>query len=66
MNPHLRVLEYVRNTNGHATSAIFKEDHEPIGEALWIMLTSKGLVREDESGAIFLSDVGNAILDGKS
>lgn len=57
-------LQYVRNTNGGATRAHFLEDHEPIGEMLWQGMFNSGLVRQDENGRIFLTDEGNAALDG--
>lgn len=57
-------LQYVRNTNGGATRAHFLEDHEPIGEFLWQGMVNSGLVRQDENGRIFLTDEGDAQLDG--
>ena len=61
---HKQALKYVRNTNGGATRAHFLEDHEPIGEMLWKGMSNSGLVRQDENGRIFLTDEGNAALDG--
>lgn len=56
-------LTYVRNTNGGATPAIFAEDHAPIGWALWIDLTKRGLACSDEaSKGIFVTEAGKVIL----
>ena len=51
-------LEYVNNTNGGATRAIFIEDCEPIGARLWGDLSNAGYVREDENGRIRLTETG--------
>lgn len=55
-------LQYVKNTNGGATKAIFIEDHEPIGEMLWADLD--GMICEDENGGIWLTVSGEAALAG--
>jgi hypothetical protein len=52
-------LKYVSNTNGGATVAIFKEDHEPIGDHLWEKFVYLGLVRTDENGRIWLTPKGS-------
>lgn len=54
----VRALEYVRNTNGGATEAIFVDDHEPIGERLWLKFMYQGFVRTDENGRIWLTEKG--------
>ena len=58
--PTKRALQYVKNTNGGATKAIFIDDYEPVGELLWNSLQS--LVREDGNGRIWLTDDGKKIL----
>jgi hypothetical protein len=55
-----RALQYVKNTNGGATKAIFIEDHDPIGRTLWADLD--GMIREDENGRIWLTEAGDAAL----
>lgn len=55
----LEALKYVRNTNGGATVAIFKEDHEPIGDRLWAKFSYLGLVRTDDNGRIWLTPEGS-------
>ncbi len=51
-------LEYVRNTAGNATLAIFKDDHDPIGDHLWTRLSGAGLVVVNEQGKVVLTDDG--------
>ena len=59
INSQMRMaLEYVNNTNGGATRAIFIEDCEPIGARLWGDLSNAGYVREDENGRIRLTETG--------
>ena len=38
---HQKALEYVFNTNGGATPAVFIEDFAPIGGKLWLELTQQ-------------------------
>ena len=61
MNPtQQQALNYVINTNGGATRAIFIEDHEPIGEALWTDLLALDLVYEGPDGRIYARQEGTA------
>lgn len=55
-NIHTKALQYVKNTNGGATKAIFVDDHEPIGLLLWSQLAGK--IRADENGIIWLTEAG--------
>jgi hypothetical protein len=49
MTPILRrACEYVRNTGGNATEAIFDDDHEPIGPRLRADLHYEGLIRVED------------------
>ena len=59
-NIQKRALEYVENTNGHATRANFIEDHEPIGDRLLEDLNA--LICENTDGNIILSSLGKAAL----
>lgn len=60
----LRALQYVRNTGGGATVAIFMDDHAPIGERLWKVLSLCGLAATNDNGRIFVTAKGAALLDG--
>ena len=57
-----RALQYVKNTNGGATKAHFMEDHEPIGERLWVALDNAGMVRVDGNGRIHTTERGDVEL----
>ncbi len=63
------VLRYVKNTNGGATKANFIEDHEPIGNSLWINLSDEwheghGYITIDSGGKIALTEKGKKALGG--
>lgn len=55
-------LQYIRNTNGGATLAIFMEDHDPVGARLWADLLREGLAEVCED-RVMLTAKGAAILD---
>lgn len=58
-----RTLQYVKNTGGGATKAIFIEDHEPIGERLWqTYFEEKGYITIDSAGRIYLTEAGSEAL----
>jgi len=59
----LTALQYVRNTGGGATVAIFIEDHEPIGERLWKVLSYGDFAATNDNGRIFVTSKGAALLD---
>lgn len=59
MTDKKKYLEYVRNTNGHATVANFDEDWEPIGPMLRRDLMPRYFI-EDADGKIRLTDEGKA------
>ena len=63
---HKEALRYVRNSGGHATKDHFIEDYEPIGELLWDELVFADTVGINNSGKIFLSPKGDALLTGNS
>jgi hypothetical protein len=43
-NIQKRALQYVANTDGGATHAVFLDDHDPIGHTLWEALAQADLV----------------------
>lgn len=53
----LEALQYIRNTNGGATSLNFIIDWEPVGGIEWDLLTSSGLAHE-VNDRIFLTELG--------
>jgi hypothetical protein len=59
----LEALQYVRNTGGGATRAIFEEDFEPVGHLIWKTLSANGWVTIDINGRIFLTMAGSDVLD---
>lgn len=59
---HRTALEYVRNTAGTATVAIFNDDHDPVGPALWSILIGRGLAQVAADGSIALTDAGASVL----
>lgn len=62
MNPMaIRALEYVKNSGGGATEEIFKDDHAPVGQALWDEI--KDCVLVDAMGRIFLNGKGQKIIE---
>lgn len=56
-------MKYIRNTAGNATLAQFKEDWEPIGDALWTSLTSKDLATISPTGKVVLTEAGDKTLN---
>lgn len=59
---HLKALQYIQNTGGNATLAIFLEDHEPIGQQIWDALLDQRLVHIDGAGKVGLTHGGVARL----
>jgi len=58
----LAALEYVIKSNGGATKENFIEDHDPIGEQLWMYFCQKGWVHT-LSGRVFITDIGKQAFD---
>ena len=57
-----RALEYVQNTGRNATRADFINDHEPIGLNLWTSVNSPGWVATDDTGSIYVTELGEAAM----
>jgi hypothetical protein len=58
----IRCLQYVRNTGGNATVAIFDENWEPIGPMVRQRLVPEFMV-ENGDGKLVLTDAGEAVLE---
>jgi len=52
-----QALQYIKNTNGGATVAIFIEDWEPVGGMEWDLLIMQELA-EERDGRIYLTKRG--------
>jgi hypothetical protein len=57
-----RALEYIRNTGGNATIAIFDDDHEPIGPQLRKEIIP-AFAMVDGAGRLILTDAGRNELE---
>lgn len=62
MASHKDALQYIVNTNGGATRAIFEEDFEPVGGFLLHELIKAGHIMLDNNGRLFLTEAGKAAL----
>lgn len=61
---HKTQVEYVRNTNGHATVADFVDDWTPVGRQLWNDLVADGMAyAADQNGTIRLTSAGHDLLN---
>lgn len=59
-----RAIEYVRNTGGNATIAVFDDDHEPVGPMLRKDIMPKYVI-EGKDGYLELTGLGRlAVADG--
>lgn len=65
LNPTERqALQYVKNTNGGAFVSNFIEDHEPVGDLLWLRLSAAELVNvSGATGRIYVTAKGLEALD---
>lgn len=59
----LNALQYVVNTNGNATVAIFDDDHDPIGPSLRAELMPAFVA--EVNGRLRLTPAGEEALEGR-
>ncbi len=63
-NPAVKALQYIKNTGGNVTKAIFMDDHEPIGHLLWkdvspmVDESTEGTLTVNAEGEKFIKEVG--------
>ncbi len=65
MTPQAKqAVEYVRNTGGNTTVAIFDDDHEPIGPMLRKEIMPMYVV-EQSDGKLALTDAGRELIGAR-
>lgn len=53
----MRGLEYIQNTGGNVTQAIFKEDWSPVGGIMWEDLIKAEFIEEGQ-GCVKITEAG--------